>query len=617
MSLTGGGGAARPDVVTAMLARIEHRARDGSARFASGPFAAGYGRTRAKGVVEEPFTDDAGRICVVDGWIASRSEIAAAAGRPETASDPELLVALVSRHGLAGLSWLRGEIAFVIWDPAIERMIAGRDTMGVKPLFYTERGDDLRIASEPAALVLPGEPKRTLHTRAIAMALVEEVATPAETWLENVHALLPGHLLVWERGRMRVEPFRPLSMVRDPGLNANEADLALEAALRAATRDALEADAPVCIFVSGGLDSTTVAALAIAEARESGLPEPLLVTWRYPGMECDEGEYTVQLAKHLGVEIASIDVPRSSEAYEPTGPLDFMHEGSFAPLVASVGLLREKDIRVMISGIGADELFITTGFEVEATLAHGDIRRALAFADLSRSSPARGARRLAAALARAVIPAGVREQVWGRRWTERMDSPAWLTPWGRALVHEGRAAKRAFLRPWNDVASQEYLAGELAAGWQGPRMLEQLDISSHAVGAMARFPYLDARVVELFTSLDPAHRYDPEWQKILLRRIAARHLPASIAWRRDKTLFEDFYRHAVYAIEPTVRRLFETSELERLGIAQPGSLLELLRQGRSPDGFQSLGRQICGVLAAEVWLRKWAPHCAHGQGPRL
>ncbi len=615
VSLTGPGGTARPDVIARMLARIEHRARDGSARFAPGPFAAGYARTRAKGAVEEPFTDGAGRVCIIDGWIAARSELAAAVEKPETASDPELLLALVVRHGIAGLTRLRGEIAFVVWDPAIERLIAGRDTMGVKPLFYTEQGDELRIASEPAALVLPNEPKRSVSARAIAMALAEEVATPAETWIEDVHALLPGHALVWERGQRRIEPFRPLSTARrHVELDAEGADRALEAALRAATRDCLAADAPACIFVSGGLDSTTVAALAVAEAREHGLPEPLLVTWRYPGMSCDEGQYSAQLGEHLGVEIASVDVPDSPEAYEPSGPLDLMHEASFAPLVSSVPLLRKHDIRVMISGIGADELFITTGFEVDAALARGDVRRAAAFAGLSPSSPARGARRIAAAIARRIITSGVREAIWGRRWTERTDAPVWLSPWGRALVHDGRAAKREFLRPWNDALAQEYLANEIVTGWQGPRMLEQLDISSHAVGGMARFPYLDARVVNLFTSLDPALRYDPEWQKVLLRRIAARYLPASIAWRRDKTVFEEFYRHAVFAIEPTARRLFETSQLERLGVAEPGSLLQLYDRGRSAEGFQRLGRQICGALAAEVWLRKWAPHCAHGQG---
>jgi asparagine synthase (glutamine-hydrolysing) len=617
--LRGPGEVASPADIDRMLALVEHRARDGKARFALGRFAAGYARTRTRAKLEEPFTDAEGRFCVLDGWIASRGELADGLGLDRGASDPQLILALLTRHGIAGLARLRGELAFVAWDPVADRLVAARDTMGVKPLFHTEVRGELRIASEPAALVLPDDPKRSLNLREIAMAMVEEVGSPASTWLEGVSAVVPGHALLIEGGRTRLEPVRPLAASARSDVDPDDADHALERALRASVLDSLPPDAPACVFVSGGLDSTTIAALALDEAKRHGLPTPLLVTWRYPGMSCDEGEYTASLARHLGVDIVGVDVPLDATAYEPDGPRDFLHEASHAAMVRSAPRLAQDDVRVMLSGIGADELFISTGFEVEAALGDRRWVRAAAFAGLTGlPRTLRPLRRLAAGVARTAVPAGVHERVWGRRWIERQGVPAWLTPWGAALVHEGRAVRRDFLSAWRSGSiAQEHVCAELVAGWQGPHLLEQLDISSHAVGATARLPYFDARVVELFLGLPPARRYDPRWQKVLLRKVAARHLPEEIAWRRSKTLFGDFYRFATYAIEPIVRGLFTESRLESLGIARPGSLLTLLEAARSVEGFQATGRQLTGAVAAEIWLRRWAPHCAPAQGGRM
>src|SRR5512139_3531226 len=98
-----GPGRTAPDIVEQMLSRILHRARDGEARFALGPLRAGYARTRAKAALEEPFTDGAGRFCVLDGWIASRGELAKELGCAPAASDPELILTLLRRDGLRGL----------------------------------------------------------------------------------------------------------------------------------------------------------------------------------------------------------------------------------------------------------------------------------------------------------------------------------------------------------------------------------------------------------------------------------------------------------------------------------------------------------------------------------
>lgn len=598
----------RCDRTRAMLARVGHRALDGAVVMERGPLAVAYGPTTVKGAREAPRVDGQGRVAVLDGWLADRRRTARAVDLDPESSDTAIALAAFARGGVSAIGALRGEFSLLLWDPDRGDLLLARDTMGVRPLFYSDRGQELRVASEPAGLLLESDPRPTVNRRDLALALVEEVGPLGSTLLEGISAVVPGTILVvTAAGHRTLHMARPLTELGGTLRSCSRADAIemLEATLRDAVRDSLDADGPASVMVSGGVDSTVVAALALQTAREAGLPAPRLYTWRYPGMSCDESTYTALLARHLDVEITGLDVPLDADAYRARGPIDLIHEASFAPLIATRPLLEQAGSRVLLGGIGADELMITQGFEVEDALASGEIGRAAAFARLRGPTDVMGLRRLATGLVRTVWPARLRGFLGAARWGEPTHAPVWVTDGARVLIRAGRVERRRSLRrAHSSRLTDEFLFRELMAGWQGPRMLEQCDYSAAAIGVQARYPYLDTRVIDLFLSLPSRVRYDPAWQKVLLRGVAEKHLPRAIAWRQTKTEFSDFYRHAAYIREAEIRALFESSRLEALGLARRDGLLDLLERARGP-GFLTFGRELGSAIGAEIWLRRY------------
>jgi asparagine synthase (glutamine-hydrolysing) len=185
-----------------------------------------------------------------------------------TSCDTEVLVHLYEEHGDALVHALEGMFALAIWDARRGRLLLGRDRFGEKPLFYSDRGGVLTFASELDALLagLPG-PRPDLDHAALDAFLVFGYVPAPRAMVEGVRVLPPGHLLLWER--VRGADVRPYWRPPRPGGSVAAADELVREVrplLERSVRSRMVADVPLGVFLSGGLDSTLVTALAVNAA---------------------------------------------------------------------------------------------------------------------------------------------------------------------------------------------------------------------------------------------------------------------------------------------------------------------------------------------------------------
>ncbi|MEO7095163.1 MAG: asparagine synthase (glutamine-hydrolyzing), partial [Polyangiales bacterium] len=221
----------------------------------------------------QPLLSEDGRTAlVVNGELygtgALRASLVDRGHRFRTRSDSEVLLHLYEERGLDAVLALRGEFAFVLWDERNQRLVAGRDRFGIKPLCWATHDGALFVASQAKALFAAGVPAGWDHD-SVFQALSMQYTLPDRTLFSGVHVLRPGHLLVAEGGRIDVRPYWDLDLPVDPrAIDDHEAIETFRTSFDDAVRARLVADVPVAFQLSGGLDSTAVAAVAAAARTE-------------------------------------------------------------------------------------------------------------------------------------------------------------------------------------------------------------------------------------------------------------------------------------------------------------------------------------------------------------
>lgn len=292
---------------------------------------------------------------------ALRAELHASGPFPfRGSSDTEVLLAWLIRHGAAGLHRLRGMFAFCLYDKQERTALLARDPHGIKPLYFWHGpGGELAFASELRALLASGLPSRQLNTAALAAFLATGSVPEPATLVAGIERLPAGCWAHWCEGQLKIQPWLPL-----PESLAPQATGAWEpAAAAATTREALEAsvaahliaDVPVGLFLSGGLDSGALLALA---------PRGLhTFTIGFAGAAAsagyDESSPAARLAAHFGAEHTPLTLSaEQARAWLP----EFLaaqdqpsNDGFNSWCVAR--LAREQGLKVALSGLGGDELF--------------------------------------------------------------------------------------------------------------------------------------------------------------------------------------------------------------------------------------------------------------------
>lgn len=354
------------EVVEQALAALHHRGPDGTGyKFSKeGSVVLGQARLAIIGLDDAAgamVNEDGSVFAVVNGEFYDferiRQELQAEGHRFSTDCDSEILVHLYEEYGIDCLKHLRGEFAFVLLDQKQNRLFAARDRFGIKPFVYAEIADRLLFASEAKALFAAGLPCAWDYESFYYSASIQYVL-PDRTLFQSVHQLPPGHMLVFENGRLRRQKYWDLdySPEKDESLSEKEMIEAYRNKLEEAVKLRLRADTPVCCHLSGGLDSASVVALAAAFSSS-----PIhCYSVSFNEDSYDESALASAMADHIGGIFHEVSVnPRDlllnleDAVYYSEG---LAVNGHLPAKFLLHRRIREDGFKVTLTGEGADEL---------------------------------------------------------------------------------------------------------------------------------------------------------------------------------------------------------------------------------------------------------------------
>ncbi len=287
-----------------------------------------------------------------------RAELEAKGHVYQTHCDTETILHLYEEHGKHCVDYLRGMFAFAIWDQRRKELFVARDRLGVKPFYYVHTDDgSLYFGSEIKTLLEAGAIKPEINYHAIPDYLANHAPSAEETLFRGVKRLLPGHVMLWRDGELRVSRYWDVSFVRHEDEGRGDKDYIAEWSelFRTSVRLRLMADVPLGMFLSGGIDSSAIAAVM------SGMVTEPIKTFSvaFKEREANELEYARLVAREFRTNHHEVVV--SPEDFFATLPKLVWHEDEPLAHPSSVALyfvslLASQHVKVVLTGEGSDEL---------------------------------------------------------------------------------------------------------------------------------------------------------------------------------------------------------------------------------------------------------------------
>ncbi|HBQ98145.1 MULTISPECIES: asparagine synthase (glutamine-hydrolyzing) [unclassified Roseofilum] len=350
--------------ITQMQNALKHRGPDDQGLYISGDRQAGLAHTRLSildlsPAGHQPMSTDHGRY-----WIAFNGEIYNFRQLRETLiaqgetfhsqTDTEVILKLYQKHGPECVNQLRGMFAFAIWDDQEKTAFLARDPLGIKPLYYWQSGSTLLFASELRTLLASGLPPKTLNLKGLYTYLISGSVSEPDTLIQDIYALPAGHWLHWQAGHITQQHYWQIQFNPQP-ITPTEAKEQVRQALIDSIKYHFVSDVPVGVFLSGGIDSTSLVALA----RQTQLGQLRTYSIAFEENQWNEGPIAQRIAETFETDhteyILTAKVARQL-MNQFIGAIDQPSIDGFNTYCVSK-IAREHGTKVALSGLGGDELF--------------------------------------------------------------------------------------------------------------------------------------------------------------------------------------------------------------------------------------------------------------------
>jgi len=563
------------------------------------------------------------RRAFVAGRLFDRAALASASSLPPDTSDAALVLALWEREGDAGLARLRGKFAFALADQSSNRVLVGRDPLGTHPLFSAKTPQTIYFATAPQALIRQPGVSPAVNRPALADHLCRRWPHPHETFFEAVLRVSPGCLIEIVPGRIEHRRYwDPTPADRDiDWLDGGESELFNER-LDQSVRRCLSLGTSG-VFLSGGMDSVSIAAVAADCARRDGQPLPIALSLGFPDPEVDERPLQAAVASQLGLRHHLIDfwdavgdrglLAQSLELNRYMASPVLNTWGPAYHALARRG--RQEGVEVILTGMGGDEWLTVTprlAADLMWDLRLGDtlrfIRMMMRSQRFSRARVLRtvlwtfGLRPLGSRTLHRLAPAA-----WHRSRVSRQTrrDPSWVAPDQalRATMAQRAEHNLGPADPPMGFYIQE-LRSSLEHGLVSWELEEQYQFG-RLLGVEVMHPYWDADLVDMLLRTRPEVLSRGGRSKGLVRSTLAVRFPDLGFARQRKLSATSFYRAVLKREGPAVLAAcggFGT--LESLGVVNGAAALSVCQDRRVPESTR--WSQAWNLVNLEAWVR------AHG-----
>ncbi len=604
------------DRIRSATATLIHRGPDEQGVFESS--LCSMGATRLKiidlGSGDQPLISDDGDVVIVfNGEIYNhlelRRELEELGHRFHSHCDTETVLHAFIEWDTACFARLRGMFAIALWTKSTKRLVLARDRMGIKPLYFARRGDDLFFGSELKAILIHPEIERRLSLDGLDSYLSLNYVPCPWTLVEGIEKLPPGQWLDWRDGKVSTDSYwsLPTGIVRDWTLESAREEL--DSLLRQSIREHMISDVPLGMWLSGGIDSSTILHYA---ASESSTP---LKTFSisFQGRSFDETAYIREVAERYQTDHEELDLNPEADL---RGAIEAFAYYSDEPSADAGALpvwflskLSKTKTTVSLSGEGADELF--GGY-----LTH----RANRLAGLARRMPRKS---LQLALGALRLWPVSDEKISFEYQLKRFLEGSLLPPEHAHVFWNGtfsEAQKQALLRTElpstlngilgelrdRTAASDDDLAPYL---WFDQRyflpddILNKADRMSMAHSLEVRPPFLDHRIVEFAATLPASLKIRGSRQKVLLKELMRDKLPQSVL-QRKKVGFDipahEWLRGCLRSLmtEVLLDGSSEHDSLFRRDVIETQIHQHMERK-------INIGYHLWGLMVLFLWMKKW------------
>lgn len=605
---------------------ITHRGPDQQGVFADETVSLGAVRLKIIDLStgSQPITSEDGQTVIVfNGEVYNfrelRGELEHKGHRFQTHCDTEVVLEAFREWGVRSFTKLRGMFAFAIWHKPSRELYLVRDRMGIKPLYFLERGEDVYFGSELKSIFENEEIERALDLEGLTYFLSLNYVPQPFTLAQGVNKVRPGWFLKWKDGHLTQEPYWVLGMEPDSKMTLETAKEELDELLQKSLREHLISDVPLGVWASGGVDSTTVLHYAAAQAGQQ------LKTFSvsFQGRSFDESPWFREVAKVYGTDHHEFDVNPEAGLVDAIQQMAFYSDEPSAdagalPVWFLSKMTRER-VTVALSGEGADELFggyqtyLADDYAVRARKTPAFLRRmALGMLQLWPASNDKISLEYKAKrfLEGSLLPPEQAHLYWNG--TNSDAAKASLAPGMkhrptsdlyRRMPTEARSAGPLNRNLWADQLY--YLPDDI---------LTKCDRMSMAHSLEVRPPFLDHRIVEFAGRIPENLKVHEGTLKYVLRELVRDKVPPSVLSRSKQGFDIPTHHWFRTVLKPLLLDTVTERAVRETGVFSWPAVKQLMDAHFARR--LNAGYSLWGLLTLFLWMKRWKIQAHTEASPR-
>jgi asparagine synthase (glutamine-hydrolysing) len=613
-----------------MLSVIQHRGPDETGIYLGEKVGLGSVRLSIVDLStgQQPLSDASGNYWIVyNGEVFNypelRAELEKKGVKFKTTCDTEIVVQMYAMYGAGCLKYFNGQFAFCIWDKTKQELFLARDRVGIRPLYYWSKDQSFAFCSEIKGIFTLDEIERELDPDSLAQVFTFWTTLTPNTPFKGIYELPPGQHMLVKDGNIRIE--RYWSMEFPSGNNSNHTSVTqkveeLEDLLKDAVRIRLRADVPVGAYLSGGLDSSVTTSL-IHEI-DPGVLNTFSIGFKEKAF--DETVYQQECAKyfdtrHTAFECTSDDI---AEQFEKTiWHTEFpLLRTSPTPMFLLSKKVRERNIKVVITGEGADE--ILAGYNI---FKEAKIRRFWAKDPNSTSRPKllsklypylpmmKESNNLALKMFFGYKLGETDDPLYSHllRWHNTSRIKTYFSKEFTSAIKEFDPLDGVYsslpenFMNWSDLAKSQFL--ESSIFMSGYLLSSQGDRMGMGNSVEGRFPFLDYRLIEFSAKLPDRYKLNCLNEKFLLKKMSVGKIPDSIT-KRSKQAYRAPIASSFFSVNApgTINDILSEQSINEFGIFDPVKVQSLIKKIKNKTNMSEMDQMaIAGILSTQFLYRSF------------